>query len=144
LRSGHVGDFLTVRGQDGTALATFRQTRNYQGYPDFPCVVNWKHNGEQSLWIPIDRAVVDGRGQIVGELGSAEPRVRALLKWGQSKSNIAVQAFALDLCGDAREELVLYQPYNGTAILIFTQPDSDRQTKPYVHEKDAYNIRSYF
>lgn len=40
--------------------------------------------------------------------------------------------------------LVLYQPYNGQAILIFTQPDSDGRDKPYVHDEDAYNIRSYF
>ena len=33
------------------------------------------------------------------------------------------QAFAVDACGDERDELVLYQPYNGEAILIFTQPD---------------------
>ena len=144
LRSGHVGDFLTVRAEDGTDLATFRHTRKYEGYPDFPCVVNWKRNGEQSLWVPIDRTLVDGRGQTVADLGPAEPQVRALLKWGESKSNIAVQAFALDLCGDAREELVLYQPYNGSAILIFTQPDSEGKAKPYIHEKDAYNIRSYF
>jgi len=144
LRSGHVGDFLTVRAEDGTDLATFRHARNYEGYPDFPCVVNWKRSGEQSLWIPIDRTLVDGRGRIVAELGPSEPLVKGLLKWGESKSNIAVQAFALDLCGDAREELVLYQPYNGSAILIFTQPDSDGADKPYVHEKDAYNIRSYF
>jgi Rhamnogalacturonan lyase family 11, C-terminal domain len=144
LRSGHVGDFLTVRGTDGAPLATFRHRRNYKGYPDFPCVVNWKPDGEQSLWIPIDRMIIDGRGQVVAELGPSEPLVKELLKWGESKSNIAVQAFALDLCGDSREELVLYQPYNGSAILIFTQSDGEATDKPYVHEKDAYNIRSYF
>jgi len=67
-----------------------------------------------------------------------------VLDWGETKSHLAVQAFAVDLCADSREELVLYQPYNGKAILIFTQPDSDGAEKPYVHEKDAYNIRSYF
>ena len=144
LTSGHVGDFVTLRAKDGSRLASFRHTRNYKGYPDFPCIVNWKGNGEQSLWIPIDRTVVDGRGRVVAELGPSEPLVERLLKWGESKSNIAVQAFALDLCGDAREELVLYQPYNGSAILIFTQADADDAEKPYVHDRDAYNIRSYF
>jgi len=144
LRSGHVGDFLTVRGTDGTSLATFRHTRNFKGYPDFPCIVNWRRDGGQCLWIPIDRTVVDGYGKVVAELGPSEALVKRLLNWGETKSNIAVQAFALDVCGDAREELVLYQPYNGSAILIFTQWDSDGQEKPYVHEKDAYNIRSYF
>ncbi|MHC4166414.1 MAG: rhamnogalacturonan lyase family protein [Planctomycetota bacterium] len=144
LRSGHVGDFITVRGSDGKQLAAFQHTKSYQGYPDFPCVVNWKSTQEQSLWIPIDRTVVDGYGRIVAELGEYEGLVKELLQWGESKSHIAVQAFAVDLCGDEREELVLYQAYNGEAILIFTQEDSDGKGKPYVHEQDAYNIRSYF
>ena len=144
LRSGHVGDFITVRGSDGKQLAAFRHTKNYEGYPDFPCVVNWKGTGEQSLWIPIDRTLVDGYGHIVADLGEHELMVKEQLQWGESKSHIAVQAFAVDLCGDEREELVLYQPYNGQAILIFTQEDSNGHDKPYVHDRDAYNIRSYF
>jgi hypothetical protein len=144
LRSGHVGDYITVAGKDGKQLAAFRHTKNYKGYPDFPCVVNWKGVGEQSLWIPIDRTLVDGYGHIVADLGEYEPMVKEQLQWGESKSHIAVQAFAVDLCGDEREEVVLYQPYNGQAILIFTQEDSNGRKKPYVHERDAYNIRSYF
>ena len=56
----------------------------------------------------------------------------------------ATQAFAVDLCGDDRHELVLYQPYNGNAVLIFTQHDSDGREKPYVPQEAAYSIRSYF
>jgi hypothetical protein len=144
LRSGHVGDFITVRGIDGKQLAAFQHTKNYKGYPDFPCIVNWKNTNEQSLWIPIDRTIVDGYGHVVAELGEYEDLVKKLLQWGESKSHIAVQAFSVDLCGDEREELVLYQPYNGEAILIFTQYDSDGGKKPYVYERNAYNIRSYF
>ena len=144
LRSGHVGDFITVRGSDGKLLAAFKHKRNYRGYPDFPCVVNWRSTEEQSLWVPIDRSIVDGHGHLVADLGQYENLVQELLQWGESKDHIAVQAFAVDLCGDEREELVLYQPYNGKAILIFTQNDSDGTEKPYVHEQDAYNIGSYF
>ena len=144
LRSGHVGDFITVRGSDGKQLAAFRHSKNYKGYPDFPCVVNWTGTKEQSLWMPIDRTLVNGYGRIVADLGEHEPMVKERLQWGESKSHIAVQAFAVDLCGDDREELVLYQPYNGQAILIFTQEDSNGRKKPYVHKRNAYNIRSYF
>jgi len=144
LRSGHVGDFITVRGSDGKELAAFKHRRNYRGYPDFPCVLNWRSTKEQSLWIPIDRFVVDGHGHLVADLGKCENMVKELLQWGESKDHIAVQAFAVDLCGDEWEELVLYQPYNGEAIPIFTQSDSDAVQKPYVHEDDAYNIGSYF
>jgi len=144
LKSGHRGDFLTVRAEDGRDLATFQHRRELEGYPDFPCVVNWLGHGVQSLWIPIDRCLVDGHGNVVAELGSHEERVRNRLQWGTTKSHVAVQAFAVDLCGDEREEMVLYQPYHGESIFIFTQPDSDGRDKPYVHRESVYQIRSYF
>lgn len=144
LKSGHWGDFVTVRGSDGKQLAAFQHRRELKGYPDFPCVVNWLGGGIQSLWIPIDRSLVDGRGEVVADLGSYEDHVRDRLEWGTTKSHVATQAFAVDLCGDEREELVLYQPYHGKSILIFTQPDSDGGEKPYVHQENVYNIHSYF
>jgi hypothetical protein len=144
LKSGHWGDFLTVRGADGRQLATFQHRRELKGYPDFPCVVNWQSCEVQSLWIPIDRCLVDGRGNIVADLGSREEHVRDRLLWGTSKSHVATQAFAVDLCGDERDELVLYQPYHGKAMMIFTQADSDGGSKTYVHQENAYNIHSYF
>jgi len=144
LKSGHVGDFITVRGHDGAPLAAFKHHDEFGGYPDFPCVVNWQSREVQSLWIPVDRRLVDGRGQVVAELGPDEERVRKGVQWGTTKASVAAQAFALDLCGDARDELVIYQPYGGEKIFIFTQPDSDGREKPYVHQPAAYNIRSYF
>jgi hypothetical protein len=92
----------------------------------------------------VDRSVVDGRGRILASLGVYEEEVRDALNWGNKKSNLAVQAFALDLCGDERDELLLYQPYRGTGLFIFTQPDADRVEKPYRHTKQAYNIHTYF
>jgi hypothetical protein len=80
----------------------------------------------------------------LAELGSHEEYVRQRLHGGISKSHVATQAFAVDLCGAERDELVLYQPYNGEAILIFTQPDSDGREKRYVHQESVYNIHSYF
>ena len=105
---------------------------------------NGDANMKKNLFILIDRSVVDGYGRLVSDLGQYEKLVKELLQQGQSKDHIAVQAFAVDLCGDEREELVLYQPYNGEAILIFTQSDSDGMQKPYVHEQDAYNVADYF
>ena len=144
LRSGHVGDFITVRGTDGAQLAAFKHRREVKGYPDFPCVVNWHSSRIKSLWVPIDRCLVDGKGQVVAELGSNEERVRKTLQWGTTKAHVATQAFAVDLCGDERDELVLYQPYNGEGIFIFTQPDSDGTSKPYVHREAVYNMQTYF
>ncbi len=144
LKSGHVGDFVTVRGSDGKQLAAFQHRKEFRGYPDFPQVVNWNSTSVQSLWIPIDRTVVNGKGEVVADLGSHEERAAKLLRWGTTKTNLAAQAIPLDLCGDEREELILYQPYNGTAILIFTQPDSRGEEKPYIHKRNAYNLRTYF
>jgi hypothetical protein len=144
LKSGHRGDFMTVRGEDGKQLAAFQHRREFEGYPDFPCVVNWRSRQVQSLWIPIDRYLVDGRGNVVAGLGEHEARVKQRLQWGITKSHVATQAFAVDLCGDERDELVLYQPYNGEAVMIFTQPDSDGRKRPYVDQESAYNIHSYF
>lgn len=144
LRSGHVGDFLTVRATDGKTLAAFQHRKLYKAYPDFPCAVNWNSLEVQSLWIPIDRCLVDGRGRVVAQLGPHEKLVREALQWGTTKDHLAVQAFALDLCGDPRDELILYQPYHGRAILIFTQSDSDGHAKPYAPSAAAYNIRSYY
>jgi hypothetical protein len=66
------------------------------------------------------------------------------LRWGITKAHVATQVLATDLCGDERDELVMYQPYNGEGILIFTQPDSDDEEKRYVHRKDVYNMHTYF
>ena len=143
-KSGHRGDYLTVRAKDGQNLARFQHRREKEGNPDFPCVVNWLGHGVQSLWIPIDRCLVDGYGSVVADLGSHEERARQRLQWGTTKSHVAAQAFAVDLCGDERDELVLYQPYNGESIFIFTQPDSDGRNKPYVHRESVCQIQSYF
>jgi hypothetical protein len=144
LKSGHVGDFLTVRASDGAPLAQFKHRTVFGGYPDFPCVVNWQSQQVQALWIPVDRSLVDGKGRVVAALGSNEEAVRDGLDWGTTKSTLAVQAFAVDLCGDQRDELVLYQPYRGQRIFLFTQPDSDAGDKPYRHQKSAYNMHTYF
>lgn len=144
LRSGHVGDFLTVRARDGKELASFRHRKEFRGYPDFPQVVRWLGRGADALWIPIDRTVVDGRGRPVAELGPHEAAVADLLRPGTTKEELGVQAIPLDLSGDEREELILYQPYRGRAILIFTQGDSDGREKPYRHGPNAYNLHTYF
>lgn len=70
-------------------------------------------------------------------------RIRGLIP-GTSKEQLAVQAVPFDLCGDAREELVLYQPYHGKAVYIFTQADSDAAKNPYRPQRNAYNRPSYF
>jgi hypothetical protein len=142
--SGHVGKFVTLKGSDGTTIADFEHKKLMPSYPDFPTVVNWKGKGVQSLWIPQDRAIVNGRGEVVAELGSQDEYVNNKLHCGTSWRPVAAQAFAIDILGDDRDELVLYEPYEGESIFIFTQPDCDPKEKKYVPDSDVYNIRSYF
>ncbi len=144
LVSGHVGSFYTFDAATGKTLASFEHRRLFPSYPDFPKIVNWKCLDEQSLWIPQDRILVDGYGNIVAELGEIDVHVAKRLHCGTSWRPVGAQAFALDICGDEREELILYEPYEGEAIFLFTQPDSPTDLKPYVAQKNAYNIRSYF
>jgi hypothetical protein len=144
LCSGHIGDFLTVDAKTGVTITNFKQKRKYEAYPDFPCIVNWISTDIQSLWIPIDRALVDGYGNIVADTGEYEKLIKNRLHWGESKEKLAVQIFAVDLCGDERDEIVMYQPRDGEGILIFTQSDSDMAKKNYIHKKNIYNIRTYY
>ena len=141
---GHVGSFRTFAGSDGRTLAQFSHKKLPAAYPDFPTVVNWKNKDVQSLWIPQDRTIVDGRGQIIAELGEMDEYVQKKLKCGTSWNPVGAQAFALDICGDSSDDLVLYEPYAGESIFIFSHPDSDQKEKYYVQQTNAYNIRSYF
>jgi len=149
LVSGHYGIFHTFAAEDGRKLAAFehvdgiRDGRGRRRYPDMPVKVRWRDD-EDSLWVPVDRMIRNGAGEIVAKLGELDSQVARELNAGTSKQRLAVQAVPVDLCGDAREEVVLYQPYHGKAVYIFTQADSDAAEKPYRPQKSAYNRPSYF
>lgn len=142
--SGHSGQFVTLRGSDGRTLAVFEHKKLLPAYPDFPAVVNWESRTVQSLWLPQDRILVDGEGTVIAELGDQDAYVQEKLHCGTSWRPVGAQAFALDILGDQRDELILYEPYEGQSIFIFSNPDSDQVLKKYVPQPAAYNIRSYF
>ncbi|MBN2023574.1 MAG: hypothetical protein JW809_12385 [Pirellulales bacterium] len=144
LRSGHIGDFLTLSGTDGGEIARFQHEGELHAYPDFPVAVHWTSPDTSALWVPVDRRLVDGRGHTVANLGSLDKHVVARLGSGASKQALAPQAIAVDLRGDARQELIVYQPYAGQAVFVFTQPDSDAKPKPYAPQPSAYHARTYF
>jgi hypothetical protein len=50
------------------------------------------------------------------------PDMPVKVRWRNDEDSLWVP---VDLCGDAREEVILYQPYQGKAVYIFTQADSD-------------------
>ena len=142
--SGHVGSFLTLDGSTGKTLAHFEHRKLFPSYPDFPAVVNWLSRDVQSLWIPQDRTLVDGRGKMIAELGTMDEYVAKKLHCGTSWRPVGAQVFALDICGDERDELIMYEPYEGERIFIFANPQGGTEGKPYIEQANAYNIRSYF
>ena len=150
LKSGHYGDFITVDAVDGSNIAEFQHEaglKDDQGqrkYPDLPKKINWVDSELDSLWIPVDRRIVDGYGHTVQELDAYDNKVKNELHCGTSKDRLAAQAIAIDICGDDREELILYQPYHGEKIYIFTQPESSGFEKEYIHSSSVYNLKSYF
>ncbi len=147
--SGHFGIFHTFDAEDGQKIAEFehhsgiRHPGGGRKYPDMPVKVRWRKS-EDSLWVPVDRKLLNGRGEVVARLGEYEEDVVRDLRPASRKGQLAVQAVPVDLCGDEREELVLYQPYHGKAVYVFTQPDSDAAEKPYVPQEKSYNRPSYY
>lgn len=149
LRSGHFGDFITLDAKDGSQIAKFQHRAGLEDqegkrkYPDTPMKINWISSKVESLWIPVDRIIVDGRGNIVQGLGKYDEIVKQLLNAGTSKQHLAVQAIPVDVCGDNRDELLLYQPYQGEALFIFTQQPSTTKPKFYIHNAKVYNLKNY-
>jgi len=149
LRSGHYGRFLTLDAETGDKVAEFEHRGGVvdqagsRRYPDMPTVIDW-HEAGKALWIPVDRRLADGLGRTIADLGTVDARVAESLNAGTSKQHLPVQAIAVDICGDTREEVVLYQPYQGKGIYVFVRHDSDCQEKFYVHRKSVYNRKSYF
>ncbi len=148
LVSGHYGIFNTFAAEDGRKLAGFQHhsgIKHRDGsrrYPDMPVKVRWRDDAD-ALWVPVDRLILDGKGEIVAALGELDAQVVKALKPAAKKQQVAVQAVPVDVCGDDREELMLYQPYQGKAVYILTQPDSDAEPKPYQPQDNAYNRRAY-
>lgn len=141
---GHTGQFALLRGSDGQTLANFTHRKILDAYPDYPQVVSWKNMEVQSLWIPQDRILVDGYGNIVAELGKYDQRVQEKLHCATSWRPVAAQVFPVDIIGDDRDELIMYEPYAGESIFIFYNPDTKPDLKKYIQKESAYNIRSYF
>ena len=150
LTSGHFGKFTAVDAENGHDLAKFEHraglidNEGARKYPDMPVKVHWGAGGADALWVPVDRMLVDGAGNCLSDLGERDSAVARSLQAGTSKQQLAAQAIAADLCGDEREEVVLYQPYHGEVVFILTQPDSDAAAKTYVHRRGVYNRKSYF
>lgn len=150
LKSGHYGVFGTYDAETGDKLGGFehrggiKDATGGRRYPDMPVPVRWGH-GRDALWVPVDRAVVDGRGTVLADLGARDAEVAQALGAGAHKNQMAVQAIAVSLYDDDRDDLVLYQPVGGRPMVyIVGASDKAGKLKPYRHKPVVYNRKSYF
>lgn len=136
---GHRAIFISADAETGKRI---RRIRYNKDYTDWPMKISWVSDTVQSLWMPLNRSLIDGNGVVIQDLGEYDAAVKSLLGAGTTKEQLGVQAFGLDICGDSREELVLYQPFHGQRIFIFTQSDGTGALKTFLPQQQAYNMRT--
>jgi hypothetical protein len=129
--AGHQRNYF-VLSADGQILT---QIDNGDNYMDAPMPVAWSGNGLQQIWLPGMAQIIDGHNRVVGDL-SDDPDVAAL----SADSYMFTQAFAANVIGDEREELIVYFPYGGTQVRIYSpDPLDETLVTPYLHREDLYN-----
>lgn len=116
--NGHQAN-LIVAGQEGTVLAKF-------DVPDSPNntgieIVYWNGPGQPGL-IYSPAALFDGEGNKVATLDELPPPTGGRMGW--------YHCIPANVCGDEREELVLYDP-EADAVYIYT---------PAPFDKDAFRV----
>ncbi|MBN1599289.1 MAG: hypothetical protein JW894_13425 [Bacteroidales bacterium] len=135
----HRAVFMSANAQTGKKIKNIRFSKNYT---DWPTKISWVDKEIQSMWMPLERKLYDGYGEIIQDLGKYDKTVQEHLGAGVTKEQLGVQAIGLDIYGDSREEIVIYQPFQGKKIYIFTQHDSNGKLKEYIPQKQAYNMRT--
>lgn len=126
---GHESRVMIV-GEGGEVLDRFEvpQSPNNTGLE----IVQW--NGPDAPGVVYSpAALVDGRGRLVTDFpGLAEP-TGGRQGW--------FHCFAADICGDAREEVVLFDP-NATSVFVYTPAPLDEGAyRGYRHGPRQYNAR---
>jgi hypothetical protein len=125
--NGHHADVMIV-SSEGEVLERFRvdESPNNTGME----TVRWD-GGADLLFSPA--ALFDGHGRKVVSLPDLPPPSGGKMGW--------YHCFPADVCGDAREEAVLYDPY-GDAVYIYTPaPLAEEAFGGYQHTARQYNAR---
>ena len=127
--NGHHPDLIVV-DNSGEIRSRFKvdETPNNTGLE----IIRWHGNGNPDL-IYSPAALYDGAGNKVVTFPDLPPPTGGKMGW--------YHCFPADVCGDAREEVVLYDPY-GDAVYIYTpKPFHPNQYDGYVHTTRQYNAR---
>jgi len=127
--NGHHPDILIV-AHSGAVLSRFRvdESPNNTGLE----IVRW--NGpEQGDLLYSPAALFNGRGHKVVTFPELPAPTGGKMGW--------YHCFPADVCGDEREEVVLYDPYSDAAYIYTPAPLDESQFRRYHHGPRQYNAR---
>jgi hypothetical protein len=127
--NGHHTDIMLV-GRNGEILARFNvdESPNNTGLE----TVRWNGpNGPDLLYSPA--ALFDGYGRKQVELPDLPSPSGGKMGW--------YHCFAADVCGDQREEVVLYDPYSDQIHIYTAEPFAPDAFTGYRHTPRQYNAR---
>ena len=127
--NGHHADVLIV-AHSGAVLSRFRvdESPNNTGLE----IVRW--NGpEQGDLLYSPAALFNGRGHKVVTFPDLPAPTGGKMGW--------YHCFPADVCGDEREEVVLYDPYSDAAYIYTSAPLDESQFRRYHHGPRQYNAR---
>ena len=127
--NGHHPDLIVVNNS-GQIQSRFRvdETPNNTGLE----VIRWHGDGKQEL-IYSPAALYNGEGNRVVTFPDLPLPTGGKMGW--------YHCFPADVCGDAREEVVLYDPYSDAVYIWTPQPFHPDQFDGYKHTPRQYNAR---
>ena len=127
--NGHHPDLIVV-DNNGQIRSRFRvdETPNNTGLE----VIRWHGLGKSEL-IYSPAALYDGNGNRAVTFPDLPPPTGGKMGW--------YHCFPADVCGDAREEVVLYDPYSDAVYIYTSHPFDPDQFRGYQHTARQYNAR---
>lgn len=127
--NGHHPDLMVV-DSIGQIRSRFRvdESPNNTGLE----VIRWHGLGNAEL-IYSPAALYDGYGNKVVTFPELPPPSGGKMGW--------YHCFPADVCGDEREEIILYEPYSDAVYIYTPEPFDPSQFRGYTHTARQYNAR---
>ena len=127
--NGHHPDLMVV-DNDGQISSRFSvdETPNNTGLE----IIRW-HDGETAELIYSPAALYDGAGNKVVTFPELPPPTGGKMGW--------YHCFPADVCGDGRDEVILYDPYSDAVYIYTPTPFQPDVFGGYQHTERQYNTR---
>ncbi len=127
--NGHKPELMVV-DNSGQIRSRFRveEAPNNTGLE----IIRWNGLGNAEL-IYSPAALYDAYGNKVVTFPELPPPTGGKMGW--------YHCFPADVCGDEREEVILYDPYSDTVYIYTPKPFNPNQFKGYKHTERQYNAR---